>query len=246
MSISSSSSFSFSFSSSFSFSWAPRASICAASFALASILAAPSAAAQWTQPQQAYTPPGMPQVIQPPVPLPGAHEVELRLDESKRADAGRRLEWVWIDAQGGFEQVGLTTFKGDTALTSGAPTSSSGGYASVGAGARLLFLTLLVRGRVGFGAVGQLIRVGPEIGLHVPIGRVEPHVEIGGGYAQLVGSSAAIRGGYGRTGFGIDYFVAPVVSLGIAGSAEILGTRRGSASGLGGTLAAAGVIGLHF
>lgn len=218
----------------------------AAPAALALILIAPAAPAQWAQPQQGYTPPGMPQVIQPPVPLPGAREVEQRLDESKRVDGGRRLEWVWIDAQGGFEQVGLTTFKGDATLTGGAKTSASGGFAGVGVGARLLFLTLLVRGRIGFGPVGQLYRIGPEIGFHVPIGRVEPHVEIGGGYAQLAGSLATVRGGYGRVGFGLDYFVAPVFSIGLGVTTEILGTRQGSASGLGGTLAAAGVLGLHF
>lgn len=246
--------------------------------AAALLLAAGPAAAQWSPPlspgngQPGYPPPayappawgqaappppasfglppGMPQVIQPSAPMAGAREVEQRLDQAKREDAGRRLEWVWIDAHGGLEQVGLTTFHGNGALTGGVvPTSSSGGVVGAGLGARLLFLTLLVRGRLGVGAIGHLYRVGPEIGLHVPLGRVEPHLELGGGYAAFGhgagGASLGLTGGYGRAGLGLDYFVASVLSLGVGLSAEILGTRTSSASGLGGTLAATALVGLH-
>jgi hypothetical protein len=183
--------------------------------------------------------------------MPGAREVEQRLDQSKREDSGRRLEWVWIDAHGGFEQVGLTTFHGNGALTNSGPTASSGGVVGVGAGARLLFLTLLLRGRLGIGGIGQLWRIGPEIGMHIPFGRVEPHVELGGGYAAFghmastASSGVSLRGGYGRGGLGVDYFVAPVFSIGLGFSAEILGMRQSSASGVGGTLAATAVLGLH-
>ncbi|APR75012.1 Hypothetical protein A7982_00358 [Minicystis rosea] len=194
----------------------------------------------------------MPQVIEPSVPMPGARELEQKLDQAKRDDAGRRLEWVWIDAHGGFEQVGLTTFKGDSQLTGGAlPTSSSGAVMGVGVGARLLFLTFLVRGRLGIGSIGHLYRLGPEIGLHVPLGRVEPHVELGGGYAAFgkLGDTApdtlSLRGGYGRASLGVDFYVASIFSLGLGFSAELLGMRGNGVSGLGGTIAATGVAGLH-
>lgn len=240
-----------------------RSTLAIAALLVTTGVAAP-AAAQWPLPQQPpaqpangqpsftlpfFTPPGMPQVIQPSAPMPGAREVEQRLDESKRADAGRKLEWVWIDAHGGFEQVGLGTFKGDNSITGGGPTSSSGGVVGVGVGARLLFLTLLLRGRLGIGRIGHLYRLGPEVGLHVPLGKVEPHVELGAGFAafgQLATAASKPLGGYARVGFGVDFFPVSVFSLGLAVSTELLGMRQGSASSIGGTIAATGVAGLHF
>jgi hypothetical protein len=230
-------------------------------FALAAalVLCAAPASAQWPlpmpQPQQpaygqpSYLPPGMPPVILPSPPMQGAQELEQKLEESKRADAGRKLEWVWIDLHGGFEQVGVTTFKGDSAITSGGPTSSSGGVIGGAIGARLLFLTLLLRARAGFGAIGHLFRIGPEIGLHVPLGRVEPHVELGAGFAaftHLAGGGSRPLGGFGRVGFGVDFFLAPVFSLGIGLTTEILGLRTANASAVGGTIAATSTAGLHF
>lgn len=193
----------------------------------------------------------MPQVIFPSPPLPGAAELERKLDQSKVVDGGRRLEWVWIDAHGGFEQLGLTTFKGDASFAPG-KTSSSGAVVGVGVGARLLFFTLLARARLGIGPIGHFYRVGGEVGFHIPLGRVEPHVELGGGYATFghmndpAASPLAIRGGYGRVGVGLDYFVASVFSIGASASAEILALGNGAASSVGGSLAATGVLGLHF
>jgi hypothetical protein len=226
---------------------------------------APQAPAPQAPAQQAPLPPlypmpppqpvsmsGMPQVILPPLPVPGEQETVARLDQAKASDAGRKLEWVWIDVHGGFEQLGLQTFSGDAAFTGGVlPTSSSGAVTGVGVGARLLFLTLLVRARMGIGSIGHLYRVGAEVGFHVPFGRVEPHVELGAGYAIFGkvndgGTGGTIQGGYGRVGAGVDYFVAPVVSIGAGLSAELLGLVRGGASSIGGSIAATGVVGLHF
>ena len=278
-----------------------------------SLLAAP-AGAQWPQPQPGYGqpaqgqpgygPPRPQQQAAPPAPYggmqagglappppmppggpaPGVEETVQRLDESKTADAGRRLELVWLDVQGGFQQLGLETFKGDQRLTGGfVPTSASGGVLGLGAGARLLFLTVLARGRIGFSSVGQLYEVGGEVGFHVPLGSVEPHVQLGAGYAAMahlhddvggaVASAIALRGFYARAGGGVDVFVLPMLSIGVDVSAELLGLSRSavatsdvsriasglpasraagagllatSASGLGGTLSATAVLGLHF
>jgi hypothetical protein len=246
------------------------------------------------QPPQAARPPpyGAMQAggLAPPAPMPpggptpGSVETEQQLDQAKTADAGRRLEFVWLDVHGGFQQLGLETFKGDQRLTGGfVPTSASGGVVGLGAGARLLFLTLLARGRIGFSSVGQLYEVGGEVGFHVPLGSVEPHAQLGAGYAAMahlhddVGGAAAsaiaLRGFYARAGAGVDVFVLPVLSIGLDVSAELLGlgrpalpsadvTRleaalpasrkasaellRADASGLGGTLSATAVVGLHF
>lgn len=218
------------------------------------------AAAQWPQPQPqpGYGQPGYGQPAQPPVapygsmqagglappppmapggPASGVRETERQLDQAKTADAGRRLEWVWIDVHGGFEQLGLQTFKGDRTLTGGfVPTSASGGVLAAGVGARLLFLTLLARGRLGLSSVGQLYEIGGEVGFHVPLGSVEPHVQLGAGYAAAAhlhddvngaaASAIGLRGFYVRAGGGVDVFVLPVLSVGLDLSAELLGVRR--------------------
>ena len=172
----------------------------------------------------------------PPPPTPGALETERQLDLAKSLDAGRRLEWVWVDVHGGFEQVGLTTFAGsDRLATPAAHTSASGGVLGVGVGARLLFFTVLARGRIGVFPLGQLYSVGLEAGMHVPLGRLEPHFELGGGYAALAHfqpdpstGSAGLQGGYGRAGAGLDYYLVPVLSIGLDVSGELLGLSRGA------------------
>jgi hypothetical protein len=231
---------------------------------LASILVARAAGAQWGAPAQpapqqqpaygqpAYGQPayGQPAYGQPgygqpaygqPAPYDPTQRTVQQLEQARRDDAGRKLEWVWIDVLGGFEQLGMTTFAGRRDLTAGfVPTSSSGGVIGAGVGARLLYFTILARGRIGFFNSGQLYRVGLEGGLHVPLGRVEPHVQLGVGYAAVgnmhddvsgaVASAIALRGFYTRLGTGLDYFLAPSFSIGLDLSAELLGLSRGALS----------------
>jgi hypothetical protein len=178
---------------------------------------------------------GQPQLVMPP-PAPMTPE-QLRtvqlLDAAKREDSGRRLEWLWFDVDGGFEQLGLQALNGgDQGFVAGfVKTSSSGGAVSAGVGARFLFLTLLLRARVGVFDSGQLYRVGPEAGFHVPLGRLEPHVALGLGYAAMgnlhdtqngAASAIALRGFYSRVSGGVDYFLTPAFSIGAAASADLL------------------------
>ncbi len=229
---------------------------------------------------------GILQLPPPTPPSPESISTSKELDDAKREDAGRKLEWAWVDVQGGFEQIGLETFGGGTSLLGGlVPSSGSGGVVSAAGGVRLLFFTLLLRGKVGVFSGGELIRVGIEGGFHIPLGRVEPRVAIGAGYAQManlqddVGGAAAsaisLKGFHARAGAGLDYYVTPIFSIGGDFSAELLdlvrpalskaqvttietskgisSTQAGnaklllqSANGLGGTLAATAVLGLHF
>jgi hypothetical protein len=190
-------------------------------------------------------PPGvLPQFLpMPPVPVaspPSAasQHTSQMLDWAKTEDSGRTLEWVWIDAGGGFEQLGMQTFNASNQGFVGnlVKTSSSGGVVSAAVGARLLFFTVTVRGRVGVFDSGQLYRVGPEAGFHIPLGNVEPHVSLGLGYAAVgnlhdtVGGAAApsigLRGVYTRAGAGLDYFVVPAFSLGLEVTSELLALFR--------------------
>jgi hypothetical protein len=218
----------------------------AAPFTLGLLLGTARAGAQAWQPPGAPPPPaapvggllaaGQPQLsIPPPAPLtPAQLRTVQRLDQAKREDSGRGLEWVWSDVDGGFEQLGLQTFNGGNQKFAGGfvKTSSSGGAVGAAVGARFLFLTLLLRARVGIFDIGQLYRIGPEAGFHVPIGRVEPRVALGLGYAAMgglrdtVGGAAeadlALRGFYARLNAGLDYFATPVFSIGFDVSGDLL------------------------
>ncbi len=118
-----------------------------------------------------------------------------------------------------------------------ADTSGSGGVVGVGAGARLLFFTLLLRGRVGVFGGGQLYRAGAEAGFHIPLGRLEPRLALGLGYAGVAnladttgGVGLSLRGFYTRADAGIDYYLAPAFSLGLGLSGELLGLTRAALS----------------
>src|SRR5262249_50888136 len=84
----------------------------------------------------------------PPMAEGQAHsDTEQELDEARRRDAKRGLSWFWVDATGGFEHVGLSTFSADAALQGNAlvPNDANGGLISAGLGFRIVFLTVGAR-----------------------------------------------------------------------------------------------------
>ncbi|MBK8253276.1 MAG: hypothetical protein IPK82_11495 [Polyangiaceae bacterium] len=158
------------------------------------------------------------------------------LEDAKKKDSKRGLTWFWLNAEGGFSHVDMRTFQGNEDFTFGfVPTQATGGMAGVGLGARLVFITLGARGRVGFFNPWQMFTVGGEIGFHIPLGRIEPHFELGGGYAALgsvqglvqgATNAISISGGYGRVSGGLDIFLAPWFSVGILASGDFLALIR--------------------
>jgi hypothetical protein len=177
-----------------------------------------------------------------PAPLDRSREdarsdTEKRLDESEEDDSGRGLTWFWIEAEGGFQHVGLETFDIDESnLTAGfVSTEASGGYVGAGLGARLFFLTIGPRGRIGFYENWQLYSLGGELGFRFQLGIVEPHFELGGGYTALgsfsdalagAGDSINIDGAYGRISGGLDFLIGSVFTLGLGASWEFFGMTR--------------------
>ncbi len=162
---------------------------------------------------------------------------EAELEQSEEDDSGRGLTWFWIEAEGGFQYVGLETFEVDQSkLTAGfVPTEASGGYVGAGLGVRLFFLTLGPRGRIGFFENWQLYSVGGELGFRFQLGILEPHFELGGGYAALgslsnalggVTGAADVTGAYGRIGGGLDFLIGSVFNLGLGASWEFMGLTR--------------------
>ena len=164
-----------------------------------------------------------------------------QLNNAKEEDSGRGLEFFYLNVEGGYEHVGLTTFNvDDEDLTAGLIASSSnGGVIGAGLGLRLLFLTLGARARAGFFSDWQLFSVGGEVGMHLPLGRLDPHFDLGFGYAGLgnltsavsgVSDAFTINGFYARAGGGLDVYVTPAISLGLNVSWELLGLTRSGLS----------------
>jgi hypothetical protein len=187
--------------------------------------------------------------LAPPPPMapssyqaPAASETSRDLDDSKKGDSGRGLEWFYLEAEGGFQHVGLRTFNVDEESFSAGfiETQSSGPVIGVGVGLRLIFITIGARGRVGFFNSWDLFSVGGELGLHLPLGNLEPHFEVGGGYTALGSFKGAIESGqaaqalqntqihgfYVRGGAGLDYYITPIFSIGVSANVELLGLTR--------------------
>lgn len=184
--------------------------------------------------------------LAPPPPLPagaanGGGKTEEQLDQAKKRDAGRGLEWAWLNVEGGFSHVGLRPFNPrEENFTAGfVDATANGGEVGAGLGARLLFFTVGARGRISFSSAYRIYSVGPEAGLHIPIGKLDPHLDLGGGYvtfanihdARIGGDSPlAIHGYYLRIGGGLDYYLSPVFSLGLNVSGDLLGLTRAELS----------------
>ncbi len=216
-----------------------------------------------------------------PPPPPESHtyeelETQRSLERAEREDSGRGLEFFWLNGEAGVMLLGLQTFSADDLLPEVEKTSQTGPAFGAGLGLRLLFLTLGGRFRLGMFDQYQVWTLNGELGFHVPIGRLEPYFTFGGGYASVGSLEGDLTGGFGsdvdidgynvRGGFGIDYYLSSVFSLGVNLTGEILvltrpgldpsqlGTtpttadeayqRDGSSVGSAATLTA--VAGLHF
>ncbi|HEY4117001.1 MAG TPA: hypothetical protein VGM56_04070 [Byssovorax sp.] len=182
--------------------------------------------------------------LTPPPPLaPDAarvtNDTERALDASKRDDSKRGLTWVAIEAQGGFEHRGLQSLSASDAAFAGQPsltkTTASGAYAGGSLSLRLLFFTVGAEGRASLLGAFRAITVGGVVGAHLPFGRVEPSLSLGGGFASLGGfktasgadaSGISMGGAYGRATLGFDVYAVPALSIGARFGAEFAAVSR--------------------
>jgi hypothetical protein len=211
---------------------------------------------------------------QPAPPEAGAPSTEKELERADKEDSGRGLEWVWLNAEIGSEHLGLQTFKGDRLVDSQlVKTTQTGLVYGAGAGLRILVFTVGARFRLASFSEWQLWTLGLEGGFHIPIGKLEPYITVGAGYASLgsfsssapASSQADIKGFNARVGAGLDYYLSNTFSLGANLSGDVLFLSRSkvadaaastsgdeaaiyakdeSSIGAGATLTA--VVGLHF
>jgi hypothetical protein len=151
-----------------------------------------------------------------------------KLGADEKKDSGRGLEWVYLNADGGFAYTDMGSF-GSTKL-SVQNTPSSGPTFGVGAGIRLFILTIGARANLDLLSSYDLWRLDGEIGIHIPIGHWDPYIGLHGGYCfvgslqdGLSGSSnVSISGGDAGLALGVDYYFNHFVSLGLEASGSIL------------------------
>lgn len=172
--------------------------------------------------------PSMP--IMPPPARPSAEESE---------DSGLGLEWVWINADVGASYANMQSFsESRLALVK---TESGGPTFGIGAGVRLLFLTLGVRVRdLVLSSIGNLWELSLEAKLHTRIWHIDPYFGVRGGY-NFVGSlnSDTVQVAAGSQpsdvnvhGFnvgpviGIDGYITKLVSIGVDIDAQFLFLQR--------------------
>ncbi len=208
-------------------------------------------------------------------PRPGEAETYQQLERAEREDAGRGLEFVWLAAESGYEYLALDALHGSSLLDGRVITPSGSALVlGAGAGVRLIFLTLGARVRVARQSAWDLWTLNGEVGLHLPMGELEPSFTFSAGYATLASVSASsppegfnaegvdVGGFNGRLGAALDWYLNPLLSLGAQGSVELLVlsrsplpaddaapvlswyAREGSGVGLGASLTAR--VGLHF
>lgn len=180
--------------------------------------------------------------VQPPPAPPNQTEAEL--SRADRQDAGRGLEFVWLNVEGAVEHIGLHTFHENKLVDSDTLKSvQTGPVFGAGAGLRLIFLTAGLRFRLASFSAWQLWTLNGEFGWRVPLGALEPYFTLGGGYASLGGfdssrlSEAGIASGgisaHGfnvRGGAGVDYYLGRTLSIGANLNGEFLFLSRSKAT----------------
>ena len=172
-----------------------------------------------------------------PTPEPTAPTAtEQELTRADKEDSGRGLEFVWLNAEAGFQHLGLETFHANKLVDANVVQSTQSGLlVGAGAGVRLIFLTGGVRFRLGNFSAWQLWTLDAELGLRIPLGALEPYFTFAGGYARMGSFSTSnvfstnditVRGFNLRAGFGLDYYFAKSFSLGANASGDVLFLSR--------------------
>ena len=193
-------------------------------------------------------------------PAPGDTEKDLALAEQE--DAGRGLQWVWVDGGVGIGHYGFGTFDGgDLVDQSAVKTTQTGLVADVGAGLRIVYFTVGARFRYAPLPDFRLWTLGAEGGLHIPLGALEPYFTLGAHYLSAAPTTGTldIKGFDARLGAGLDYYLTNMFSVGANLTGDLLVLMRpkldgvpadsvyaADGSSIGGSVALAAMMGLHF
>jgi hypothetical protein len=200
---------------------------------------------QYPQPSPTADPPLSTGGLTPPPTSemrPGESETLSTLERAEREDSGRGLEFVWIDAEAGYEYLSLQTFKANSLVDADVIEDNGSAYVlGAGAGVRLVFLTLGARFRLARFSDWDLWTLNGEVALHVPVGAFEPSFAFGAGYASLgafdfgnavpgfSGGSVDASGFDARVTAALDWYINPLLSIGAKGSFDVLVLYREAA-----------------
>jgi hypothetical protein len=208
----------------------------------------------------------------PPPPPPQGGPTQLQLEQAGEKDSGRGLDFVYFEMEGGAQFASLEAITKSGTLIP--PTSSSSGFGplfGVSSGLRLLYFTVGPRFRFAHTNDWDLWTLNLDFGWRVPLGRVEPHGEMGAGFAKVGHSADKIADVYRdvsvtgfdiRLGGGVDYFPTNMFSIGVTVDADFMRLSRGrvvplrsatgldafmsDASSLGLAVTGCAVVGFHF
>lgn len=180
-----------------------------------------------------------PPPMAPPGALPNTPVMPPSSSSDESQDSGLGLEWVWLNADVGASYVNLQSFSQSNL---GIQTTEVGGPAfGVGAGVRLLFLTLGIRARdLLLSSIGSLWELSGEAAFHTRIWHIDPYFGFRGGYNFVGGlSSSSVQVAMGGSpsdvsvhGFnvgpmiGIDFYLAKLISIGVDVDAQFLFLQR--------------------
>lgn len=151
--------------------------------------------------------------------------------ESKEKEAPNHLtEFIYVNGEVGAEYIGLDSLKLTRELVpSTVHAVDVGPVFGLGAGFRIVFLTLGPRFRYGQFRDWDLWTLNGEVGFRAPLGALEPYLLFSGGFAKLgrfKNNSVRITGYDIRIGAGFDYYFGRHFSLGVSASGEVLGLAR--------------------
>jgi hypothetical protein len=139
-------------------------------------------------------------------------------------------EVVYLTPEAGVEYVGLESLHLTRELfPSQVHAADVGPVVGVGAGVRLLFVTLGPRFRFGHFRDWDVWTLDAEVGFKAPLGAVEPFVGLGAGYAKvgsLKDARVKVQGYNIRLYGGVDYYFSKTFSIGGSATAEVLGLTR--------------------
>ena len=161
------------------------------------------------------------------------------LQQADRKDSGRGLKFIWLNGDVGIQSLSLNTFHANNLVDSHTiATSQTGPVYGAGAGLQLVFLTLGGRFRLGNFSAWQLWTLDAELGLHMPLGKLEPYFSFASGYASMgsfSGASSAFDyknsglGAHGwntRMGIGLDFYPTHFFSIGALLTGDVLYLKR--------------------
>ena len=196
-------------------------------------------------------------------PAPG--DTEQDLARAEQEDAGRGLQWVWVDGGVGVGHFGFLTFDGgDLVERTDVETTQTGLVADVDLGARIVYFTVGARFRYAPLPDWRLWTLGAEGGIHIPLGALEPYFTLGAHYVSVSPETGSldVKGFDGRLGAGLDYYLTNMFSVGANLTGDVLVLFRSKVDGapetgagsvyardgssIGGSVALAAMMGLHF